>query len=73
MTKLDKAIVAVRSLPQPMQDQVAEAMLALAGAGEVYALSPEERAAVNESDAEIERGEFASDEDVRAVWAKYGL
>ena len=50
-------------------------MLVLAGneEDEVYILTPEERAAIAESDAEVERGEFASDEEVRAVWAKFGL
>ena len=48
-------------------------MLVLAGneEDEVYILTPEERAAIAES--EVERGEFASDEEVRAVWAKFGL
>ncbi len=58
-----------------MQDDIARAMLALAGeeAGEVYILTPEERAAIEESEAEVIRGEFATDEEVRAVWAKFGL
>jgi hypothetical protein len=36
-------------------------------------LSPEEDVALNVSLAEAERGEFASDEEVRAIWAKHGL
>jgi len=76
MTKLlDKAVTAVRRLPPEMQDEIARAMLALAGeeGGEVYVLTPEEEAAIAESEAEVARGEFATDEEVRAVWAKFGL
>jgi predicted transcriptional regulator len=36
-------------------------------------LTPEEDAALAESLAEAERGEFATDEEVRAVWARHGL
>jgi len=37
------------------------------------ALSPEEQAAITVSMAEATRGEFATDEEVRAIWAKHGL
>jgi len=36
-------------------------------------LTPEEDAAVAASKAAAARGEFATDEQVRAVWAKHGL
>jgi hypothetical protein len=36
-------------------------------------LSPEEREAIARSKAAANRGEFATDEQVRAVWAKHGL
>ena len=35
--------------------------------------SPDERKAIDKSKAAAARGEFASDEQVRAVWAKHGL
>ena len=38
-----------------------------------YELTPEEKADVDASLTEAERGEFATDEEVRAVWAKHGL
>lgn len=41
--------------------------------GEVYQLTPEDEVAIQEGLAEADRGEFASDESVRAMWAKYGL
>jgi len=35
-------------------------------------LTAEEKADLDASLAETERGEFATDEEVRAVWAKHG-
>jgi len=37
------------------------------------AFSPEERTAIAESKARVAQGLFATDEEVRAVWAKHGL
>ncbi|ESQ75181.1 hypothetical protein ABAC402_10960 [Asticcacaulis sp. AC402] len=36
-------------------------------------MSAEEDASFDESLAQAERGDFASDEQVRAIWAKHGL
>jgi len=38
-----------------------------------YVFSPGEEAHLDASLAETERGEFAADEEIRAVWAKHGL
>jgi hypothetical protein len=77
MTKLlDRAIEAARSLSPDAQDDIARIVLRLAGTDDVaspVALSPEERAAVAASQAAAARGEFATDEQVRAVWRKHGL
>ncbi len=75
MTKLfDQAVEAVRTLPPDTQDDIARIVLQLAGndAGPVP-LSAEERDAVARSKAAAGRGEFATDEQVRATWAKHGL
>ena len=58
-----------------MQDEIARVVLVLAGDDEqpVYQLTPEEEADLDESDAEAARSEFATDEEVRAIWAKHGL
>jgi hypothetical protein len=37
------------------------------------ALSTDERVAIAASKAAAARGEFAADEQVRAIWAKHGL
>ena len=75
MTKLlEQAIEKTNSLPPEMQDDIARMMLQYAGdEPSIYILTPEERADLAEADAEIERGEFATDEQVRAMWAKHSL
>ena len=76
MTKLlDEALEAVRRLPSHDQDDIARAIMQLTGSGSPapIALSPEEREAIARSKAAGNRGEFATDEQVRAVWAKHGL
>lgn len=75
MTKLlDQALEIARALPADAQDDIARIVLQLAGRDNApIALSAEERTAINESKAAAARGEFATDEQVRAVWAKHGL
>ena len=75
MTKLlDLAVEAARVLPPELQDDIARVVLRLAGDEEPPAtLSATERAALERSKAAAARGEFATDEQVRAVWAKHGL
>lgn len=77
MTKLlETALEAVRQLPDDGQDEIARAMLALAGGsaeGEPVPLTADEQAAIARSKAAAARGEFASDDQVRTVWAKHGL
>jgi hypothetical protein len=76
MTKLlDQALEAARNLPADAQDDIARVVLRLAGADDEppVPLAPEEQTAIAASKAAAARGEFASDEQVRAVWAKHGL
>ena len=72
---LEKAIERVRAFPPEAQDDFARVLLRLAGDDDepVYQLTPEEEADLDESDAEAARGEFATDEEVAAIWAKHGL
>jgi len=71
---LDKAITAARNLPHEVQDAIARMVLSYAGEDQgVYRFTYEEEAELNESEAAAERGDFATDEEVRAIWAKYGL
>jgi hypothetical protein len=76
MTKLlDQAVEAARSLPPDAQDDIAHVVLRLTGADDEppVPLTPDEQAAITASKAAAARGEFATEEQVRAVWAKHGL
>jgi len=75
MTRLlEQAVEAVRVLPDDVQDDLARMLLQLAGVEQpIYELTSEEAADIEASLAEAERGEFATDEEVRAMWAKHGL
>jgi predicted transcriptional regulator len=75
MTKLlQQAFETVSVLPEETQDELARVLLQLAGVDQpLVELTPEEDAALEESIAQSERGEFATDEEIRAIWAKHGL
>lgn len=72
---LDRALAALRALSPEAQDDIDGAILRLAGADEEppVSLTPDEEAAIAVSKAAAARGEFATDEEVGAVWAKHGL
>jgi hypothetical protein len=72
--RLEKALEVVRTWPPDRQDAAAEVlehMNRLATAP--YELSPEERVDLEEALAEARRGEFASDAEVAAMFARHGL
>ncbi len=73
MTRLlDEAVAKARRLPDAAQDEIAKVLLLLAGdVAAPIQLTPEEERDLAEALAEAERGEFASDESIRALWAKY--
>jgi len=76
MTKLlEQALEAVRILSPNEQDDIARIILQLTGKEDAAPATPapEERASIARSKAAAERGGFASDEAVRAVWAKHRL
>ncbi len=73
MTKLlDHAIETVRGLPVAVQDDLAAALLRLAGEGDemVVHLTREDRAALDAADAEIARGDVATDAEMQELWTK---
>lgn len=75
MTKLlEYAVETLRNLPPEMQDDLARMLLQLAGESQpVVQLTAEEDASFEESFAQADHGEFATDEQVRSIWAKHGL
>ena len=72
---VEKAIEGLRNLPAEAQEEIARLLLQLTteGAHPVMPMSEAEERSFDESFAQAERGVFASEEDVRAVWAQYGL
>jgi hypothetical protein len=73
MTKLlEKAVETVRQLPPDSQDEIARAMLTLAGdEGEPEEIDPVHLSDVLESLAQAKRREFASDVEVEAAFRRF--
>ncbi|HYW61923.1 MAG TPA: hypothetical protein VE865_01845 [Bradyrhizobium sp.] len=68
---LERAVETLRNLPAELQDDLARILHQLAGHDQpVVPLTADERADLAEADAEIARGELATDADLRALWAK---
>jgi hypothetical protein len=56
-----------------MEDDLARILPQLAGKDRsLFQLSAEEKSSFDESLAQAGRGEFATDEQVHAIWAKHG-
>ncbi len=74
-TLLDEALEAARSLPPEAQDDIARVVLRLVDTSDQIPapLTAEEAEAIARSKAAAARGDFASEEQVRAVWRKHGL
>lgn len=69
---LEQAVEKVKALSEERQRYAAEVLEQIAAAGDgVYELSDEERRLVREGLDELDRGEAATDEQVRAVFDKY--
>lgn len=68
---VERAVAVIRSLPPERQEDLAQMVLFYAEEP-VLQLTPEEEADLAESLAQADRGEFATDEEVRGVWAKFG-
>jgi predicted transcriptional regulator len=75
MTKLlEKAIEKIRKLSELDQDAVAVQILAMADASwDHVELDEEARAAIREGLDQARRGQFVSDEEIEAIWQRYGL
>jgi hypothetical protein len=69
---LEKAVHAARVLPAEMQDAVARMMMLFTGnTTDCVDLTKEDETAVLRSKAAAERGEFASNDRMNAIWIKY--
>ena len=70
MTKLlDQAIEKIRELPEAAQDEFAEILLVLAArASGPIPLDDDTRSAIREGLSQAQRGEFARDEEIAAIF-----
>jgi hypothetical protein len=70
---LEKAIEKLRELPPDRQVYAAEVIEQLAAAGtDTFTVPDEHRAAVLEGLEQAQRGEFATDAEMEALWRKCG-
>ncbi len=76
MTKeqIDAVLESVRSWPQQDQEELVELAREIeARRAGVYIMNDEERAAVREGLDQARRGEFVPDDEMDALWKKYGV
>jgi hypothetical protein len=73
MTKLlDEALEAVRRLHPSSRDEIAQAMLALAGdVGDLEEIDPAHLSATLEGVAQAKRRQFATDDEVEAAFRRF--
>jgi predicted transcriptional regulator len=70
--QIDAILERVRSWPPEQQDDAANVLLATEAEGTApYELSEEERLDIEEGLAEGDRGEFATEEEVEAFFARF--
>jgi predicted transcriptional regulator len=72
---LDRAIAKARTLSAEDQDALGAVLLSLAEEwpNRTDDLDEETRAAIREGLAQAKRGEFVAEQDIQALWKRYGL
>lgn len=71
---LQQAVEKLSQLPQGRQDELARMLIDVAANDlHPYQLTDNERVAVEEGLAEAAKGQFASDEEVAAMWQRFGI
>jgi hypothetical protein len=68
---MKKALAAIDRWPTARQDEATEMLLALDRLGETYVASDDELAAIDEALAQTGRGEFASEAEIEAAFARF--
>ncbi len=64
------SLMALRHVPDEHPDEIAHVVMQFADVDQPdYRLSSGERADIPDTKADIERGDLATDEEVRAIWA----
>jgi hypothetical protein len=70
-TIFERGIEAIRGLPADRQDLAGELLLQLAAGRSSYRLTQEQIEDLQQSIAEADRGEFATDQEMLEAWAKF--
>jgi hypothetical protein len=71
---LEQAVQALRGLPPETQDALARILMQLAGDDQsIVRLSADEEGSFEASFTQAEHREFATDDQIKAIWAKHGL
>jgi|SRR5580700_9061661 predicted transcriptional regulator len=71
---LEQAIAKARTLPEEEQDALGAVLLSMTeDDGTVVQLDDETREAIREGLEEARRGEFVPDEEIQALWKRFGL
>jgi hypothetical protein len=72
---LEQAIAKARTLPEEDQDALGAVLLSMTDdeAEGILHLDDETRAAIREGLEQARRGEFVPDEEIEALWKRYGL
>jgi len=68
---MKKALAAIGRWPEARQDEAAGMLLALDRLGETYVASDDELAAIDEALAQAARGEFATEAEIEAAFARF--
>ena len=72
MTKMELAIAKLKALPAERRELMLDAILGLDREPE-YTLTEDQLADLELSIREADEGKFATDEEVAAMWKKFGL
>ena len=71
---MDQAIASLQQIAPEHRDEIASLVMDFVGEPRAtFDVIAEDRAAIDEAEAEFERGEIATDDEIRAIWAKHGL
>jgi predicted transcriptional regulator len=71
---LEQAIAKARALPEEEQDALGAVLLTMTEEeGGVVQLDDETRAAIREGLDQARRGEFVPEEEIQALWKRFGL
>jgi hypothetical protein len=74
MTKMERAIAALKALPPDRQEELADFLLDLAENEEdPYQLTDEQLEEVRLAMKEADEGKFVTEAEMEAVWKKFGL